>query len=66
MTLKERIDHLVVKHGSLRAVSRVTGIDVGYLSRLHSGEKAAPEKAILGKIGLRRVVTYELIEAPNA
>jgi hypothetical protein len=42
MTLQERIEQLVERHGSLRAVARVTEIDAGYLSRLRSGEKANP------------------------
>jgi len=61
MTLKERIDQLVQQHGSLRAVARVTEIDVGYLSRLRAGEKVNPEKAKLLRLGLRRVVSYEAI-----
>ena len=44
MTLQDRIDELVQQHGSLRAVARVTEIDVGYLSRLRTGEKVNPEK----------------------
>lgn len=63
MTLQDRIDWLVAQHGSLRAVSRMTGIDVGYLSRLRSGEKVSPEKDKLCRLGLRKVVTYELVEA---
>jgi hypothetical protein len=63
MTLQERIDQLVELHGSLRAAARVTMIDPGYLSRLRSGEKARPEKLILARLGLRRVVTYELARA---
>lgn len=63
MTLKERIDNLVAQHGSLRAVARMTGIDVAYLSRLRSGEKVAPEKDKLCRLGLRKVVTYEVMEA---
>jgi len=62
MTLQERIAQLVAQHGSLRAVSRVTEIDVGYLSRLRSGEKFSPEKDKLRRLGLRRVVSYKLIE----
>ena len=59
MTLQERIDELVAQHGSLRAVARVTGIDVAYLSRLRSGDKDWPSHAILKQLGLRRVVRYE-------
>ena len=65
MTLQERIDQLVVQHGSLRAVARVTEIDAGYLSRLRSGEKANPEKDKLRRLGLRRVVTFECLKTPN-
>jgi hypothetical protein len=61
MTLQERIEQLVERHGSLRAAARVTEIDASYLSRLRSGEKANPEKAKLRRLGVRRVVTYELI-----
>lgn len=63
MTLKERIDQLVRQHGSLRAAARVTAIDPSYLSRLRSGEKAHPEKDTLRRLGLRRVVSYELAKA---
>lgn len=66
MTLQERVDELVAKHGSLRAVSRVTEIDVGYLSRLCSGGKMNPGAAILRRLGLRRVVSYEYLKTPNA
>lgn len=61
MTLAERIDELIERHGSLRAVARVTEIDAGYLSRLRSGEKASPQKDKLRRLGLRRVVSYERI-----
>lgn len=62
MTLAERIDELIERHGSLRAVARVTEIDAGYLSRLRSGEKASPQKDKLRRLGLRRVVSYERIK----
>jgi len=66
MTIQDRINELVAQHGSLREVARVTGIDVGYLSRLRTGEKAAPETDKLSRIGLRRVVSYERIKSPNS
>lgn len=66
MTLQDRIDELVAQHGSLRAVARVTEIDVGYLSRLRNGEKVNPEKDKLRRLGLRRVVTFERLKTPNA
>ncbi len=65
VTLQDRIDELVAQHGSLRAVARVTEIDVGYLSRLRAGEKANPEKDKLRRLGLRRVVTFERLKTPN-
>ena len=65
MNLAYRIGQLVQQHGSLRAVARVTEIDVGYLSRLRAGEKVNPEKDKLRRLGLRRVVSYELLKTPN-
>lgn len=65
-TLQERIDELVTRHGSLRAVARVTMIDAGYLSRLRTGEKVNPEKGTLKRLGLRRVVSYERIGSPRS
>lgn len=62
ITLSKQIDALVQQHGSLRAVSRVTGISVGYLCRLRSGEKTNPEEDKLRKLGLRRVVIFELLK----
>lgn len=60
--LQLRVAELAAKHGSLRAASRVLGVDAGYLSRLHSGQKTNPDKAVLRKLGLREVVTYERID----
>lgn len=59
ITLEERIKELVARHGSLRAVSRVTQIDAGYLSRLARGEKARPSKAVQRKLGVRAKLLYE-------
>ena len=66
MTLIERIEQLVAQHGSLRAVSRVTEIDASYLSRLRSGAKTSPEKGKLRRLGLRRVVSYELLPSARS
>ena len=60
MTLADRINQLVLRHGSLRAVARVTGINAGYLSRLRHGVKTNPAPKTLRALGLRRVVSYEL------
>lgn len=59
MTLQERIAELVEQHGSLRNAALVVKVDVGYLSRLASGEKVRPGKSILQRMGLRLVTTYE-------
>lgn len=48
MTLQDRIDELVAQHGSLRAVARVTEIDVGYLSRLRTGIGSSKKRTYLG------------------
>lgn len=61
LNLNTRINQLVQQHGSLRAVSRITGIDAGYLSYLRSGKKKAPSTSVLRKLGLRAVVEYELV-----
>ena len=66
MTLQDRIDELVAQHGSLRAVARVTEIDVGYLSRLRAYANVNPGRDKLRRLGLRRVVAYERIKPANA
>ena len=66
MTLQDRIDELVAQHGSLRAVARVTEIDVGYLSRLRAYANVNPSRDKLRRLGLRRVVAYERIKPDNA
>ncbi len=65
MTLSERIDELVKQHGSLRAAARVVQVDPGYLSRLRSGEKDGPEDAVLRRLGLRRVVSFEKLRTTS-
>ncbi len=59
MNLPERVAEMVSQHGSLRAAARVLECDPGYLSRLASGEKADPGEALLRRMGLRQIVTYE-------
>lgn len=59
--LAARIDALAEQHGSMRAAARVLGVDAGYLSRLRRGVKKEPGDALLRKMGLRRVVTYERV-----
>lgn len=64
MSLQQRIAQLVGLYGSLRAVSVMLEIDVGYLSRLATGKKTNPTDEVLLKLDLRRVVTYERM-TPN-
>lgn len=57
--LRDRIIELEKEHGSIRAVSRATGVDGPYLSRLKSGKKGNPSGALLAALGLRRVSHIE-------
>lgn len=59
MTLAKRICELAHQHGSLRAAARVVRIDHGYLWRLYKGAKKEPSAAVLRKLGLKRIVSYE-------
>lgn len=59
-TLAERVRHLEIEHGGLRAAARATGVDAGYLKRLRDGEKTNPSTATLAKLGLRKEVIYVL------
>lgn len=60
MTLTKCIQWLILKHGSLRAVARNTGVDVAYLSRMMSGEKFQPSDETLAKLGISRNIEYRL------
>lgn len=57
-TLPEHIDRIAAVFGSLRKMSEALEIDVGYLSRLRSGEKSDPSDEVLATLGLRKTVTY--------
>ena len=52
------IEKQVSRHGGLRAAARAMEIDAGYLCKLRTGDKKAPDDAILRKLGLRRIVSY--------
>ncbi|RZZ85670.1 hypothetical protein [Pseudoxanthomonas winnipegensis] len=62
-TLEEHIALRAAVSGSLRAYANSLGIDVGYLSRLASGEKDNPSEEVLEKLGLRKIVVYTAINA---
>lgn len=57
VTVPERIRLYVELHGSIRQAAEALGIDVGYLSRLASGEKSNPGPEVLAKMRLRKIVT---------
>lgn len=67
ITLQQRIAELAEDRGSLRAAASAVGCDVGYLSRLASGQKTEPSVDVLRGLGLRRIVSYERAEpSPTA
>ena len=55
------VEKQITRHGGLRAAARAMGIAPSYLCRLRWGEKDYPDDAILRKLGLRRVISYESI-----
>lgn len=58
MTIQEAIAFEVEVYGSLRAAAKELGIDVGYLSRLASGEKENPGDYVLEQLRLQKKVVY--------
>lgn len=55
--LRKRIQELESRHGGLRQLSRVIGVDSAYLMRLRDGEKTNPSDRVLRKLKLKRIVT---------
>ena len=53
--ITEKLDNLVARYGSMRAVGEKVKVDHAYLQRLRGGEKTMPSNAILRKIGLREL-----------
>ena len=61
-TIAERINKLVNRHGSLRNVAKIVGVEPAYLSRLRSGKKIWPSENVLKRLRLKRVsvmIEYE-------
>ena len=59
-SLQKVIADLIKKHyGSMRSMSRWTGVDVAYISRLKSGEKDNPSDEMLDKLGIEKITTYK-------
>jgi len=63
MKLIDRVDQVVNQHGGVRKAARALQIDAAYLLRIGKGEKVNPSAAILRKLGLRKVTSYEQIAA---
>lgn len=61
MNIQTAVKAIVAKHGGVRVAARAIGVNYAYLSRLQSGEKCNPTDAVLRKLGLRKVVSYEPI-----
>lgn len=64
--LQERAAELIDQHGSTRAAGRVLRLSGPYLYRLMTGEATEPTDAVLRKLKLRRVVSYERTDAVPA
>ena len=60
--LQVQIDKMAEACGGLRSLARTIDLDVGYLSRLRSGEKEHPTDEVLAKLGLARSITYYEID----
>jgi AraC-like DNA-binding protein len=60
--VQEQIRKRIERHGSLRAAARVLGVSAPYLCRLFKGEKREGSDALLRKLGIRREVTFSLVQ----
>lgn len=60
MTLAQCVQTVIRRHGGLRVTSRVTGVDVAYLSRLASGQKHNPSQATMLKLGIDKTLVYRV------
>jgi hypothetical protein len=65
VTLDKAVRAIVKKHGSIREVERVTGIDKSFISRHMNGYRTQPSDAILTALGLHTVPLYEVIVKPK-
>lgn len=62
ITLRDAIAEASARYGSMRRLAEAIGVDVGYLSRLASGDRTEPSAGTLASLGLERVVTYRRID----
>ncbi len=58
--IRQAIEALELKHGSLRAAARAVDMDVAYMWRLKQGVKRGPGDKTLRKLGLERSVTFKV------
>lgn len=59
--LRTRVESVISQHGGVRPAARAIQVNYAYLSRLRTGEKSNPTPAVLRKLGLRKVVSYQEI-----
>jgi len=59
--LRRAVEAAIKRYGGVRPAARVLKVDAGYLVRLRNGDKCNPSDALLRKLKLRRVVTYEFL-----
>jgi hypothetical protein len=59
--LQRHIEKLVKQYGSWRAAAKACGVDLGYLWKMHRGEKRNPTDKTLEKLGLRRVEKLQVL-----
>lgn len=61
--LRSRLRTLMIIHDvdTYRELGQKLGIDFGYLHHLANGTKTNPSDTILQKLGMKKVVTYELL-----
>lgn len=62
MKLQQRIEQLIEQHGGMRKAAQAVDIDPAYFCRLRSGEHDNPREKVLRKLGIKKIVDYELVE----
>jgi len=55
--LQERIDNLIIKHGSYRKAAKAVDIDWAYLKRMKDGSMINPSHSVCEKLGLKKTVS---------
>jgi len=60
VTLQQLVGLTIAKHGGFLKAAAATGIDAGYLSRLHTGNKTRPSANAIKRLGAQEIVMYEI------